>query len=347
MFGHHKDRHPYSLFAGNKGFIAGPAFRGFGYLSLRTVETHDPSVKKEGADKPKKIEEKTATEVRDQYIINYCCHQQLIDEFTLENIESLRKKINDLPVLVTPKKYYANSSYENIPESKGNNLFYLIIFNADLTDKAKKELLEVLIFDRGYDKWAIQLFHNPFYRKMLENSFCFQVLEETYIKKYVKTNFLPKNTENHFLLHCFQNSTLRPVDFYKMQKDCNKKFQLLFNWINSQTHALDIITIYNTIRHGDFELSNDHLKCFLKIAKQKILDLKIKNSNMNYHDEAQIRDFLDINRNRWVSCFTCFFTRRSVAIHGMIQNGNIAQATEAWNHEEKTLNNFYSQYGLR
>lgn len=348
MFGHHKDRHLDPSYSGTKGMLVDASPKKLITSKILQQENLDKQIKQE-EKKHAEIKTKSVdvTAIGDQHELNYCCHQQLIDEFTPKNIQILRKNINDLPVLVDPLKPHENSTYENIPESKGNNLFYLIIFNANLSNNVKKELLSVLIFQKGYDKWAIQLFSNPFYKKLLENGLCFQVLEDIYIKKFVNKSILPGEIENHFLMHCFQNSILNPIDFYSMQKDFNKKIQLLSNWINYQTNAVDIITVYDTIRHKGFGLNDVHLKCFLKIAKQKVLDIEIKRPSTNRNDNEQVRGFLDINRDRRTSCLACLFTRRSVGIHRMIQQGNIDKATAAWNQEEKGLHNFYSQYGLR
>lgn len=280
----------------------------------------------------------------------YRMHVTLINEVKETHPEILFQKINALPVLSQPIDRHGNSVYKGIPENGGSTLFSAILFRDDLMDDVKRQLLDLLVHQKGYDKWVIRLFTQPLYSKMLENQPCFQLLERIYSAKLVNLNILSPETERHFWQVCLQNSTMSAVDHYRMQTNHSKKFQMLTDWINSKTRATDVINVYESIQARDFGLSDVHLRRFLKIAKQKILDIEIKNHTSSHEgeDDQRIRVFLDIHRGTWTSCFACFFTRRSTDIHRMIQQGDFNQATNAWNTEERALRGeFHRRHGLK
>lgn len=268
-------------------------------------------------------------------------HQDIIDEFNDMYFETLWQKIKNLPVLIASS---------NIPEYKGNNLFYLIIFNGDITDFNKKELIEVLLFEKGYDKWGIQLFNNPFYHKLLDNKLCYEILENVYKHNLINKNLLKDDVERDFITKCIKNNKTNVLDMCKTQMNHHRKLQLLTDWINTQTSATEIITIYDTLQKRDLNLTPYDLQCFLKIAKQKILEIEIKNRSSFHRDEDgdRISDFLDRHRGGWTSCFACLFTRRSVDIHKMINQGSFAEANLAWKSEDISIHkSFYNRYRLR
>lgn len=285
--------------------------------------------------------ERLENEVENARIENYKAHLQLINEAIALPYEALHMRILALPRLQDPIYRFRDSVYQGFPEEKmqNKNLLGCVLFNNQLYDNAKRELLGILINKTGYDRYAVKLFEQPLFGVMYNSADCLELMSHLYNNKFINKNILPLDTERAIWSRLFSLDRNNVPPLFNSLSDRTQKLQLLTDWINSQQRATDIIDVFNIINSRQIKLSHESVNAFNKIAKQRILQIEIAYRSAAHpgEDNERIHDFKNEHRGTLSKYFSCLFSPKSTKISRMISNGRTDRAVHEWNIENEKI----------
>lgn len=287
--------------------------------------------------------------VEEERVANFKIHLQLVIDGPRLSYEELKQRITALPKLKNPIDRFRSSPCQGLPKDNDRSIFEVIFYH-HLYDQSKKELLELLLINPDYQQHAIKLFQYPLFNDMYLNPNYLSLLTHWYYNKYINSDAIHLQNERTLwgqLIHYDNNSA---VVLFSSLTNRDKQLQMVTDWINSRRSASDVMAVYETIKSRQFNLNQDELDGFNKIAKQKILKFEIDNNNHLHPNEnnRNIQTFINTHRSAFKSYFPCLFSTRSKQINEMIQNRQTGRAQHEWNSEnEKVHRDFYRPNRLR